>query len=161
MRRPSAVVAAADAVRKETSLCPPGLVPVLWEGEALLSLRAFTVRRGRLAVLPWPALTFAQSNLRTYVRGPRGRPGVWFFSLDAASTWITIGARLLLGAPYFRAELGIAAGDGVRYFGKRTGAAPAAYRLRVPHLRRGVPPGQHPRPVRTERRRRNLTGVPP
>ena len=56
---------------------------------------------------------------------------MWFFSLDAASTWITIGARLLLGAPYFRAELGIATGDGVRYCGKRTAPAPAAYRLHV------------------------------
>jgi uncharacterized protein len=52
--------------------------------------------------------------------------------LDAASTWITVGARLLLGIPYFRAGLGIVEiGDGVGYTGRRTGRGSAAYHLRV------------------------------
>jgi len=112
---------------------PDGMTVEEYDGSAWLTLTPLQMRDVRLPAMPAvPRLSvFPETNLRTYVRGPRGRPGVWFFSLDAASTWITIGARLLLGAPYFRAELGIAVGDGVRYCGKRTGPAPAAYRLRV------------------------------
>jgi hypothetical protein len=51
---------------------PDDLEPVLWDGDALLSLVVFAVGRGRLARLPWPSLSFPQANLRTYVRTPEG-----------------------------------------------------------------------------------------
>lgn len=112
---------------------PSGLTVEECDGSAWLSLTSLQMRDVRLPGMPAvPGLSvFPETNLRTYVRGPGGRPGVWFFSLDAASTWITIGARLLLGAPYFRAELDITAGDGLCYSGKRTGPTPAGYRLCV------------------------------
>ncbi len=115
------------------SLLPSGLVAEEYDGSGWLTLTPLQMRDVRLpgtpAVPGWS--TFAETNLRTYVRGPDGEPGLWFFSLDAASTWITIGARLSLGAPYFRAALAIKAGDGIRYAGTRKGRTRAAYRLHV------------------------------
>jgi uncharacterized protein len=112
---------------------PPGLSVEEYDGSAWLTLTPLQMRDVRLPGTPAvPGLSvFPETNLRTYVRGPGGQPGLWFFSLDAASAWITIGARLLLGAPYFRAELDITTGDSFCYSGKRTGPTPAVYRLHV------------------------------
>jgi len=56
----------------------------------------------------WPgvplASRFAELNVRTYVR-LADRPGVWFFSLDAASRLGVFGARLLYGLPYRTARM--------------------------------------------------------
>jgi uncharacterized protein YqjF (DUF2071 family) len=55
-------------------------------------------------------------NVRTYVRRPGGEPGVYFFSLDAASALVVWGARRFFGLPYFRARMeSRAKGDAVRY----------------------------------------------
>ena len=43
-------------------------------------------------------------NLRTYVH-VGGVPGVWFFSLDAASPLVVESARMTTGLPYFRARI--------------------------------------------------------
>ena len=50
------------------------------------------------------ANAFQELNVRTYVTLD-GRPGVWFFSLDAASLLAVIGARLGISLPYFRASM--------------------------------------------------------
>lgn len=123
-------------VSRLQALLPSGLIAEEYDGSGWLTLTPLQMRDVRLPGTPAvPVLSaFAQTNLRTYVRGPGGEPGLWFFSLDAASTWITIGARLALGAPYFRAELAIEDGDGIRYTGTRTGRTRAAYRL---HIRPG------------------------
>jgi hypothetical protein len=115
------------------SLLPPGLVAEEYDGSGWLTLTPLWMRDVRLPGIPAvPGLsTFAETNLRTYVRGPGGEPGLWFFSLDAARTWVTIGARLALGAPYFRAALAIEDGDGIRYTGTRKGRSRVAYRLHV------------------------------
>lgn len=56
---------------------------------------------------PLPGLsTFPETNLRTYVQGPAG-PGIWFFSLEAASTLAVWGARLGYGLPYHRARMAV------------------------------------------------------
>ena len=47
------------------------------------------------------AHAFPELNLRTYVKGPDGRGGVYFFSLDAASLLAVVGARVAFGLPYF------------------------------------------------------------
>jgi uncharacterized protein YqjF (DUF2071 family) len=114
-------------------LLPSGLTIEEHDGSSWVSLTPMRMQDVRLPGMPAvPRLsTFPETNLRTYVRGPDGRPGLWFFSLDAASTWITVGARLLLGIPYFRAGMGIVEiGDGVGYTGRRAGRGPA-YHLRV------------------------------
>lgn len=45
---------------------------------------------------PWHVVPpFPETNLRTYVLGPDGRPGIWFWSLDATSPSAVAAARLL------------------------------------------------------------------
>jgi uncharacterized protein len=54
---------------------------------------------------PFPLLSrFEELNVRTYVSFA-DRPGVWFFSLDAASRLAVWGARLLYGLPYMHARM--------------------------------------------------------
>jgi uncharacterized protein YqjF (DUF2071 family) len=84
----------------------PRLELDLFDGRAYVSLTPFTMRGARLRALPpLPTLTnFHELNLRTYVRRA-GVPGLWFFSLDAASTPAAAIARVTLGLPYFRARM--------------------------------------------------------
>src|SRR5262249_27776428 len=46
-----------------------------------------------------------ETNVRTYVRGVDGEPGVYFFSLEASSLLAVTAARLLFGLPYFHAAM--------------------------------------------------------
>ncbi len=73
------------------------------------------------------AATFPELNVRTYVRAA-GRPGVWFFSLDAASRLAVAGARAGFGLPYFHARMRCERdAEEVRYASERVDArAPAA-----------------------------------
>ena len=65
------------------------------------------------AMPPVPtANRFEELNVRTYVNLD-GRPGVWFFSLDAASMLAVIGARLGIRLPYFRASMEMTSREGV------------------------------------------------
>jgi hypothetical protein len=52
---------------------------------------------------------FPELNVRTYVT-LGGKPGVYFFSLDAASTLAVIGARSIFNLPYYRATMAVQAG---------------------------------------------------
>ncbi len=113
-------------------------------GTAWVSLVPF--RMSGVARRPWPVLpgfgSFPELNLRTYVEA-EGKPGVWFFSLDAASWPIVLGGRLLYGLPYYRARMSLSVGDGeyridsVRRDGRARFAA--RYRPRGPvfHARPG------------------------
>jgi uncharacterized protein YqjF (DUF2071 family) len=49
--------------------------------------------------LPW-FTSFPETNVRTYVRGPDGREGLWFFSLDAARLEPVLVARSTYALPY-------------------------------------------------------------
>ena len=73
---------AADAVQRRL---PAGLEVDTFDGSAWIGLVPFWlhVRMPRVPYVPWAAC-FAETNVRTYVRGPDGEPGIWFFSLDAA-----------------------------------------------------------------------------
>jgi uncharacterized protein YqjF (DUF2071 family) len=103
-----------------------------FDGAAWLGVVPFRMSGLRLRGLPGlPGVrTFPELNLRTYVtRGDR--PGVWFFSLDAASPIAVAVARAWFDLPYFRARMrSTARGDEVEYASERThpGAAPAAFR---------------------------------
>lgn len=63
-------------------------------------------------------------NVRTYVRGPDGQRGIWFFSLEADRALAVIGARLSYGLPYRWAKMSVRCkSDKVeytsdRYFGR-------------------------------------------
>jgi len=52
-----------------------------------------------LPTLPWLS-RFPEMNVRTYVCGPDGERGIWFFSLEADRLAAVAGARLLYGLPY-------------------------------------------------------------
>jgi uncharacterized protein len=63
---------------------PDGLVPHLREGRAYLGIVPFLMRNIRprgFPCVPWIS-DFLELNVRTYVLGPGGVPGVWFYSLD-------------------------------------------------------------------------------
>lgn len=108
------------------SLLPPGLELDTWDGKAYLGIVPFTVRGSRPPFLPAiPVVSsFHELNLRTYVHR-RGRdPGVWFFSLDAASRLAVWGARATYKLPYFHASIALQLSEEriVSFSSRRTGS---------------------------------------
>jgi uncharacterized protein len=104
------------------ALLPPGLELDLWEGRAYLGVVPFTIRATRPVFLPpLPILSsFHELNVRTYVHRRGREPGVWFFSLDAASWPAVWGARALYKLPYFHASMALVRStEGVRSFSSR------------------------------------------
>jgi uncharacterized protein YqjF (DUF2071 family) len=75
---------------------------------------------------PLPGLsTFPELNLRTYVRVAR-RPGVFFFTLEAASRLAVLAARTLYRLPYHFADMRIEYRNGwIHYHSRRTEGHPA------------------------------------
>ena len=115
-----------DALRP---LVPQALSIDTFEGSAWLGVVPFGmtgVRPHLLPAVPWLS-NFPELNLRTYVTA-EGRPGIWFFSLDAHSRAAVRLARATFHLPYFDAEMYChASGDGVDYRSLRTHrGAPAA-----------------------------------
>lgn len=110
---------------------PAGLALDTFDRAAWLGVVPFRMAgvRPRL-VPPLPGISaFPELNVRTYVTAER-KPGVWFFSLDAANPLAVEAARLGFHLPYFRAGMACEPqGDGVRYTSERThrGAAPATF----------------------------------
>lgn len=113
---------------------PAGVELDLHEGEAWLGVVPFEMHAVRARCCPPlpSAHAFPELNVRTYVRCG-DKPGVWFFSLDAASLLAVWGARLLFHLPYFHARMSSTTeGAGVSYASERThrGAPPARFRAR-------------------------------
>lgn len=87
-------------------LLPPALAVEPWEGRAWVGLVPFFMRvRPPLAPAIPGVTTFPETNLRTYVIGPDGRSGVWFFSLDAANWPAVVTGRAAYGLPYHKAKM--------------------------------------------------------
>jgi uncharacterized protein YqjF (DUF2071 family) len=77
-----------------------------------------------------------------------GKPGVWFFSLDAESSLAVIGARLGVRLPYFRASMQMTRrGDLIDYVSDRWSihGAPASFESAY----RGVGAASTAHPVRS------------
>jgi uncharacterized protein len=110
---------------------PPGLALDSFDGACWIGVVPFRMSgvRPRLTPpLPWIS-AFPELNVRTYVTA-EGKPGVWFFSLDAANPLAVEAARLGFHLPYFRARMACEPqGEAVRYHSTRAhgGAAPAAF----------------------------------
>lgn len=104
------------------TLLPRGLEIDVIDRHAWVGLTPFVMVNFRAGPLPpLPKLsTFPETNLRTYVRGPDGRDGIWFLSLEVASLPTLIGARLGYGVPYHWADMKVE-GDGttIRYRSRR------------------------------------------
>jgi uncharacterized protein len=93
-----------------------------FEGQAWLGVVPFRMSGVRLRWTPaLPCLSaFPELNVRTYVSA-QGRPGVWFFSLDAANPVAVAAARLSFHLPYFRARMTCTDVDGwIQYQSERT-----------------------------------------
>ncbi|MFB6129751.1 MAG: YqjF family protein, partial [Salinigranum sp.] len=101
------------------------------DGRAWLSVVPFVNVDLRPAALPRGAgFALPELNLRTYVRH-RGRPGVYFFSLDADGALGVLGARLFHHLPYYFARIDVDAEDDRVTFASRRrhpGARPVAFR---------------------------------
>jgi uncharacterized protein YqjF (DUF2071 family) len=77
-----------------------------YEGQAWLGVVPFRMSGVRLRgtpAIPWLS-AFPELNVRTYVVAD-GKPGVWFFSLDAANKIAVAIARTWFHLPYFRARM--------------------------------------------------------
>ena len=101
-------------------LVPARLKLDLYDGVAYLGLTPFAVKAARPLGAPKAlGLGFLETNVRTYVHVDGRDPGVYFFSLDAASLLAVVGARLSLGLPYFLARMRARRRGGVVEYGAR------------------------------------------
>lgn len=103
----------------------------LYQGQAWLGIVPFGMRDTRPRWLPavQRLSNFPELNVRTYVVAG-GKPGVWFFSLDAASRLAVRGARRLFHLPYFDARMALDV----------KGSGEVSYQSTRVH--RGAPPAQ-------------------
>ena len=103
-------------------LIPAGLELDLFDGQGYVGAVPFRMEgvTPRL-VPPIPVLrAFPELNLRTYVKAG-GKPGVWFFSLDAGQKLAVRVARRFFHLPYFDAKFQIRnVGGRVEYSAVRT-----------------------------------------
>jgi len=101
---------------------PHGLELDLWQGRAWIGVVPFRmsgVRPRFNPSVPWLS-AFPELNVRTYVIRD-GKPGVYFFSLDAANPIAVALARAWFHLPYFRAAMRCEARDGwIEYASHRT-----------------------------------------
>jgi uncharacterized protein YqjF (DUF2071 family) len=111
--------ASSDVLRK---LIPENLELDIFAGQAWISIVPFAMSGVRLRRAPaLPGLSsFPELNVRTYV-AVGGKPGVWFFSLDAANPVAVEIARRWFHLPYFNSRIKSLAGlDGIAYSAQRT-----------------------------------------
>src|SRR5919108_547937 len=123
------------------------LVPALpvdrFDGSAWIGVTPFVVKGLRITGTPPPPVvsSFPELNVRTYVTID-GKPGIYFFSLDAASGLAVAAARRFYRLPYFRARMR-ADDDGggwLRYESRRVSGPPAELRCRYRGLGGPRPP---------------------
>lgn len=85
---------------------PQGIELDLFEGDAYVSIIAFSVKKLRPRFLPpFPYLSnFHEVNLRTYVIRD-GKPGIYFLSIEAEKLLPALFARFFIGLPYKKSLL--------------------------------------------------------
>jgi uncharacterized protein YqjF (DUF2071 family) len=100
----------ADTLRRHV---PDELELEQHSGSAWIGVTPFFVTGLRArGLLPLPRVSsFRELNVRTYVTHG-GKPGIWFFSLDASSQVAVEAARRFYRLPYFRAEIDVERRDG-------------------------------------------------
>ena len=114
----------ADQLRP---LVPAAFDLDLYEGEAWIGIVPFRMSNVSLRLVPAiPGLSaFAELNVRTYVTVD-DRPGVYFFSLDAANAHAVAAAREMLNLPYFHAAMAVSREDGTVTYDRRRTDDPAS-----------------------------------
>lgn len=113
---------------------PEGLQVDTFDGHAWLGIVPFFMRSVRPAgFISVPGISnFLELNLRTYVRDVFGRPGIWFYSLDANQMLAVCLARAAFGLPYKFADMRATVSDGeIDYWSHRFGSGSSLhYRYR-------------------------------
>ncbi len=111
-----------DAAAIARSL-PTGLTLDTFDGSAWVGLVPFVlagVQPYGFPALPWIS-EFPETNVRTYVRGADGQPGVWFFTLEADRLAAVLLARTWYHLPYRWAAMEVRhAGSLVEYRSRRS-----------------------------------------
>jgi uncharacterized protein YqjF (DUF2071 family) len=114
------------------SLIPAGLSLDTFNGQCWVAITPFRMSgvRARWTPLLPGVSAFPELNVRTYVRYG-GKPGVYFFSLDAGSRLAAWAARTSYHLPYFPAEMSVAERNGwIEYHSKRNRHAELHLRYR-------------------------------
>jgi uncharacterized protein YqjF (DUF2071 family) len=94
------------------ALLPNGIRGDTFDGRAWVALVPFRmsdVAPRRVPAIPWVS-AFPELNVRTYVT-LQGKPGVWFFSLDASNPLAVRVARTVFHLPYMDARMSLTARD--------------------------------------------------
>jgi uncharacterized protein len=102
-------------------LLPDGLEVDTFDGRAWVGLVPFAmkIRSPWTPYVPWLTV-FPETNVRTYVRGPDGRRGIWFLSLDVPRLAAVATARATYRLPYCWSRMRLhREGPEVRYESKR------------------------------------------
>jgi uncharacterized protein YqjF (DUF2071 family) len=109
-------------------LVPRELDLDLFDDVLYVGVVPFVMQGVRPSWLPgFASFDFLETNVRTYVVH-RGRPGVFFFSLEAASGLACAAARATFGLPYYWASMKRSVGaDGVVSYETRRRMGPAAH----------------------------------
>ena len=105
-------------------LVPQDLALDTFDGQCWIAVTPFHMRGIRLrGLLPLPGLSrFPELNVRTYVTLD-AKPGVYFFSLDAANAPAVWGARIFYHLPYFVSNMSVETREQwVRYLCRRKGS---------------------------------------
>ena len=104
---------------------PPGLTVDTYNDQAWLGVVPFFMQGLRPRFCPpVPGLSnFLELNLRTYVHDDKGRPGVWFYSLDANQALAVKIAQLGFSLPYVHAQIAstVDAEGGIEFRSTRRG----------------------------------------
>lgn len=114
----------ADALR---TLVPASFELDLFDGRAWVGIVPFhmtNVAPRFVPALPWVS-AFPELNVRTYVTAG-GKPGVFFFSLDAGNALAVGAARTLLNLPYYSAAMTVDADQGIVAYASRRQSEPRA-----------------------------------
>jgi uncharacterized protein len=107
----------------------PSSLPLdLYDGQAwigVIPFRMTNVAPRGVPALPWVS-TFAELNVRTYVTVD-GKPGIYFFSLDASNALAVSTARTLFSLPYYSAAMEVGSKEGwIEYRSRRKADHPSA-----------------------------------
>jgi uncharacterized protein YqjF (DUF2071 family) len=109
----------------------PGVLDLdTFDGAAFVGLTPFLLTNLRppfTPALPWVS-RFPETNVRTYVVGPEGERGVWFFTLEAGRLAAVTAASLAYGLPYRWADMRVQALDSrIEYASERHWPFPPAH----------------------------------
>jgi uncharacterized protein len=129
----------------------PAALPIdTFDGSAWVGVVPFLMSGTRpRGVPPIPGLSrFAELNVRTYTT-LGGKPGVYFFSLDAENYLAVMAARKLVNLPYYHAEMSRRTSEGYRveYHSQRVHKNAPAAAFDATYWPLGEPRTAAPRPL--------------